>query len=148
MSSGEKQHSADRLTTDWPNISNTIWSNKPNTLAGLRKLVQAINTRYWECKGELSHETCASSSSGNKSDNKSDSAKSDSKSSKSKSKQKDNNSGSTHSKGCSSDPKKSTPDLSSKLRKDGKLTPQKQQCHLDNKLCLFCGTSRHVTKDC
>jgi len=31
--------------------------NKLNTLAGLRKLVQAIDARYWEQKGELSCET-------------------------------------------------------------------------------------------
>jgi len=35
-----------------------------------------------------------------------------------------------------------------KLGKDGKLTPQEHQCHLDNKFCLFCGTTGHVTKDC
>src|SRR5882672_2623548 len=101
-----------------------VHHNKPNTLAGLHKLVQAIDARYWERKGELSHETHTSGSSSNNSDNKSDSAKSDNKSGKSKSKQKDNNSGSTQGKGSSSDPKKSTPDLSSKLGKDGKLTPQ------------------------
>jgi len=125
-----------------------VHHNKPNTLAGLRRLVQAIDARYWERKGELSRETRASGSSGNKSDNKPDSAKSDNKSGKSKSKQKDNNSGSTQGKGSSSDPKKSTPDLSSKLGKDGKLTPQERQRRLDNKLCLFCGTSGHVAKDC
>ena len=31
---------------------------------------------------------------------------------------------------------------------DRKLTPQECQCHLDNKFCLFCGTTGHVTKDC
>jgi len=44
--------------------------------------------------------------------------------------------------------KSTTPNLSSKLRKDGKLTPQECQCHLDNMLCLFCGTAWHITKDC
>jgi len=73
-------------------------------------------------------------------------AKSDSKSGKgsSHSKQK-NNSGS---KGSTSDQKKPDPDLSSKLGKDGKLTPQERQRRLDNNLCLFCGTSGHVAKDC
>src|SRR5882724_1442810 len=52
-------------------------------------------------------------------------------------------------KGSTSEQKKSTtPDLSSKLGKDGKLTPQECQCHLDNKLCLFYGTAGHITKDC
>src|SRR5882724_4852547 len=127
---------------------NMVHHDKPNTLAGLRKLIQAINARYWERKGELSHETRAS---GNKSKHKSDSNKSDNKSGKgsSNSKQKNNNSGSTQGKGSSSKQKKSTtPNLSSKLGKDGKLTPQEHQCRLDNKLCLFCGTTGHVSKDC
>ena len=37
--------------------------------------------------------------------------------------------GSLQSKGSSSEPKKSNPDLSSKLGKDGKLTQQERQCH-------------------
>jgi len=97
------------------------------------------------------HETQASRSSGNKSEHKSDSNKSDNKSSKgsSNSKQKNNNSSSTQGKGSTSGQKKSTtPDLSSKLGKDGKLTPQEHQRHLDNKLCLFCGTAGHIAKDC
>src|SRR5882724_5320565 len=123
-----------------------VHHEKPNTLIGLQKLVQAINARYWERKEELSRETRASGSSGNKSEHKSDN-----KSSKgsSNSKQKNNNSGSTQGKGSSSEQKKSTtPDLSSKLGKDGKLTPQERQRHLDNKLCLFCGTAGHIAKDC
>src|SRR5882672_9789694 len=94
----------------------------------------------------ISHETGTSGFSGNKSEHQSDSSKSDSKSGKgsSHSKQK-NNSGS---KGSTSDQKKPDPDLSSKLGKDSKLTPQERQRRLDNNLCLFCGTSGHVAKDC
>src|SRR5882724_5305252 len=128
-----------------------VHHEKPNTLIGLRKLVQAIDTRYWERKGELSRETRASGSSGSKSEHKSDSNKSDNKSGKGSSnpKQKNHNSGSTQGKGSTSEQKKpNVPDLSSKLRKDGKLTPQECQRHLDNKLCLFCGTAGHVAKDC
>ena len=94
------------------------------------------------------HETRASGSSGNKSEPKSNSNKSDNKSGKGSSKQKNTNSGSTQSKGSTSEQKKTTtPDLSSKLGKDRKLTPQERQRRLDNKLCLFCGASRHVVKD-
>jgi len=128
-----------------------VHHEKPNTLIGLRKLVQAIDARYWERKGELSRETRASGSSGNKSEHKSDSNKSDNKSGKGSSnpKQKNHNSGSTQGKGSTSEQKKpNVPDLSSKLGKDGKLTPQEHQRRLDNKLCLFCGTAGHVAKDC
>ena len=29
-------------------------------------------------------------------------------------------------------------DMTGKLGKDGKLTPQEHQCHVDNSPCLFC----------
>ena len=52
--------------TKW--IKNEIvHHDKPTTLSGLRKLVQAINTRYWERKVEIACETPAANSSGNKS---------------------------------------------------------------------------------
>ena len=127
-----------------------VHHDKPTTLAGPHKLVQAIDSHYWERCMEVSCEASPSNT-GNKADQKSDSTKSDSKSGKgsSNSKSKNTQSGSSQGKGSSSDPKKSaTPDLSLKLRKDGKLTPQEQQRHMDNKLCLFCGASGHVAKDC
>jgi len=64
----------------------------------------------------------------------------------SQSKQNNSNSSSTQGKGSTSEQKKSTtPNLSMKLGKYRKLTPQEHQHHLDNKLCLFCGTAGHVT---
>jgi len=62
MLSGATQHSIDRLTMDLPKCikDDMVHHNKLNTLAGLRKLIQAINAWYWEWKGELSHETWAS----------------------------------------------------------------------------------------
>ena len=91
-----------------------VHHDKPTTLSDLRKLVQGINSCYWECKAEISHET-ASSTSGNKLENKSDNSKSKKGKGSSKSKQKDLNlsSGLTLSKGSSLEPKKLNPDLSS-----------------------------------
>src|SRR5882724_13076924 len=82
--------------------------------------------------------------------NRSPTLKSDNKSGKgsSHSKQKNTNSSSTQNKGSTTERKPTTPDLSSKLSKDRKLTPQERQCRLENKLCLFCGASGHVAKDC
>src|SRR5882672_4309389 len=115
-----------------------VHHDKPNTLAGLHKLIQAINARYWERCSEVSCETQASGSSRNKSEHKSDSNKSDNKSGKGSSKQKNTNSGSTQSKGSASEQKKTTtPDLSSKLSKDGKITPQERQHHLQQALPLL-----------
>jgi len=127
-----------------------VHHDKPTTLAGLRKLIQAIDSRYWEHKAKVSQETTASGSLGHKNENKSsDNTKSDKGKSSSQSKQKssNNSSGSSQSKGSSSEPKKTNPDLSSKLGKDSKLTQQERQCRLDNNLCLFCGAPVHMAKD-
>ena len=126
-----------------------VHHDKPTTLSDLQKLVQAIDSHYWEHKAEISHEN-ASSTSGNKSESKSDNFKTEKGKGSSESKQKDSNSssGSTSSKGSTSESRKSNPNLSSKLGKDGKLTPQERQCHLDKNLCLFCGASGHMAKDC
>ena len=85
-------------------------------------------------------------SSRNKSESKSDASKSGNKYSKNSSLKQKNNSGSTQ--GNTSAPKETNSDLSSKIRKDGKLMPQEHQYQLNNNLCLFCGNSRHVAKDC
>jgi len=121
-----------------------VHHDKLTTLSGLRRLTQAIDARYWEHHAEVSQETTTSGTTTNKSE-KSDTAKMDSKY---KGKQKSASSGSSQSKGSSLELKKTTPDLSSKLRKDGKLAPQEQQCRLDKNLCLFCSAPGHVAKDC
>ena len=51
-------------------------------------------------------------------------------------------------KGGTSEQKEPTPDPLLKLSKDSKLMPQECQCHMDNKICLFCSTAGHITKDC
>src|SRR6266481_2334206 len=125
-----------------------VHHDKPTSLSGLQKLSQAIDARYWECHAEISHETTTSGTSSNRSESKSD--KMDHKSNKgsSQSKQKNTTSGSLQSKGSTMEAKKTPPNLSSKLGKDRKLMPQEQQHHLDKNLCLFCGNSGHVAKDC
>ena len=44
--------------------------------------------------------------------------------------------------------KKPNPDLSSKLGKDGKLTQAERQCRFKQNLCLFCGKTGHIAKEC
>ena len=39
-------------------------------------------------------------------------------------------------------------DLTRKLGKDGKLTPQERQHHMDNSLCLLSGKVGHIAKEC
>ena len=129
-----------------------VYHDKPTTLSGLRKLMQAIDARYWECKVEIARETPAATSSSNKSDKNNNKSSSDKGKGSSQSKQKNNNNSSSSSnqnKGNSSEPKKmSTPDYASKLRKDGKLTPQERERRIDKNLCLCCGASSHRASDC
>jgi len=49
-------------------------------------------------------------------------------------------------KASTSQPKQT--DISDKLGKDGKLTPQEHQCHFNNKLCLVCGQGGHIVTAC
>jgi len=137
------QHSVNRLTTDLPNISKMIWStttSQPPSQDSKNSSKLSIHDTGNEkekspTKPELLDLLETNLTTSGKCS--------------SQSKQNNNNSGSTQGKGSTSEQKKSTtPDLSSKLRKDQKLTPQEHQHCLDNKLFLFCGTAGHVTKDC
>jgi len=118
-------------------------NGKPDTLGGLRRLAQSIDSCYWECRTEISRE---SNTSGSKSDkapektNRTAPSTSDKKSTAlSTSGQKQ------HSSGQSS---KKMPDLSDKIGKDGKLTQQERKCRYNNNLCLFCGQTGHMAKEC
>jgi len=59
-------HSVDRLYNGLTKHikDDMVQHTKPTTLAGLQKLVQAIDAQYWEWKGEVSCKTRASRSSG------------------------------------------------------------------------------------
>ena len=86
-----------------------VHHDKPMTLSGLRKLMQAIDTRYWERKVEIACETPATNSSGNKSEKNNNSKSSSNKgkgSSWSKQKNNNNSSSSSSNKGKSLEPKK------------------------------------------
>src|SRR6266481_1669808 len=124
-----------------------VHHDKPTTLLGLRKTMQAIDAHYWERRAEVSRETNTATTSTHKSE-KSDSSKTDAKSKGSLHSRQKNLPGSSQSKGSMSKPRKFIPDLTSKLGKDGKLTPQERQCHMDKNICLFCGAPGHVAKGC
>ena len=79
--------------------------------------------------------------------NNNSSAKSSSNSSSSNSKT-ENKSLSLTSKEKSLSNSASTSPLADKLGKDGKLTQQERQRRLDNNLCIFCGCTGHMAKEC
>src|SRR6266481_6905367 len=115
---------------------------KPTSLAELRKLVQAINSRYWERKAEITHDSATTSTRQeakpeSKTDKKAPSVQS-----------KPLGKSTEKSKGAPLESPKTMLELVNKLGKDGKLTPQECQHCLDNSLCLFCAKPGHIAKDC
>src|SRR6266481_6018569 len=113
-----------------------VHHDKPTTLPGLQKVTQAIDVCYWECRTEVSCETTTATTSRHRSE-KSDSAKTDTKSKGSSQSLQKNPPGSSQSKGSTSELRKFIPDLTSKLGKDGKLTPQERQRCMDKNLVSF-----------
>ena len=101
----------------------------PVTLLDLHKLVQAIDYRYWERKAEITREANPTSKGDPKGDPKIP-----------------RNPKATP-KGKAPENLKAGPDLTRKLGKDGKLTPQEHQRRMDNSLCLFCGKIGHIAKE-
>ena len=113
---------------------------KPVTLIELKTLAQTIDARYWERKGETSRETThkAPSTTAPKASAPSDNTKRSHNPPSTSSNRPSKPSGSST----------STPDLSNKLGKDGKLTAEERKRRMDNRLCLFCGGPGHSARDC
>jgi len=115
---------------------------KLTSLVELCKLVQAINSWYWECRAEITHDSATTSTHQeakpeSKMDKKTPSALS-----------KPQGKPAEKLKGAPPESSKTTPELVGKLGKDVKLTPQEHQHCLDNSLCLFCAKPGHIAKDC
>ena len=106
-----------------------VHHDQPITLRDLCKLVQAINYCYWEQKAEIMCEANPTSRADPKTDPKVV------------------RNPKLTPKGRAPENPKPTPDMTGKLGKDDKLTPQEHQCHMDNSLCLFCGKTGHITKE-
>ena len=107
-----------------------VHHDRPIMLLDLHKLIQAIDYRYWEQKADIMCEANPRS----KVDPKGD--------------LKIARNPKAAPKGKALENPKSGPDLTGKLGKDSKLTPQEHQCHMDNSLCLFCRNMGHITKEC
>ena len=107
-----------------------VHHDQPITLQDLRKLIQAIDHQYWERKAEVTREANPMSRVDPRNDPKT---------------------GKTPEavpKGKAPEKLKPDPNLTRKLGKDGKLTPQERQRHMDNSLCLFCRKTGHIAKEC
>ena len=107
-----------------------VHHDRPVTLQDLRKLVQTIDHRYWERKAEVIREANPTSRVDPRNDPKI--VKNPEAAPKNK----------------APEIPKPGPELIGKLGKDGKLTPQERQRRMDNSLCLFCGKTGHIAKEC
>ncbi|KAG6327572.1 hypothetical protein ID866_11517 [Astraeus odoratus] len=121
---------------------------KPHNLDDLHYLAQEIDMCYWEHKEEVQHIN-KSSGTNNFPANKPSSSASNSSSSLGNAnsllsnKPKSSNAGNKLPNVASSNP-----DLTGKLGKDGKLTPEEKKQCLDNKLCMFCRDDGHFSNNC
>ena len=120
--------------------------SKPCTLDGYHTLTQTIDTRYWECKSEVACQTKSSTSSSSNSASKGNS--STSSDSKGKTKEKDNKNKSSNKSKSSSGAKPTSSETPAHLGKDGKLTEEKRQWRIKDKLCMFCRQPGHMARDC
>src|SRR4029077_3511943 len=112
---------------------------KPNSLYDLRDLAQSIDARYWERKSEISQQAKPTPSPSTRPPEKASKKSSNSSPAPGNKAAKDKS---------SIGKPLATPDLLSKLGKDGKLTKEEHQCRFDNNLCMFCGKSGHMARDC
>lgn len=139
---------------------------KPRGYSDMRRLIQRYDARYWERQSEIKRTTNSSkadsgkaSGSNNASGNNSGNQDSQKNKNKPPAQSSGNNSNNTPKNNTSSGTSKPNnnsgnnsttpkPDLSGKLGKDGKLTPEERKRRLEKNLCLFCGRSGHQAKDC
>ena len=130
---------------------------KPDTLHELRSLTQSIDSQYWEHCSEVAQENPTT----NKNEHSNDKGKGNEKTNTTQNadKNKNNNggksnsgnsgnSGNANTGSSNTNQKKPNPDLSSKLGKDSKLMQAERQHHFEQNLCLFCGKTGHITKEC
>lgn len=139
---------------------------KPDSLRGMKKIAQTYDARHWEQRGEMGRRGNPATPSTNSAQPKGNAA-STPKSNTPATPQTSPSSGSNNNRNTppsapqrpanssaksggsgGSKPSSGKPDLSSKLGKDGKLTPQECDRRIKAGLCLFCGQSGHMARDC
>jgi len=128
------------------NVSRQHVTMTANTLSGLRKLVQAIDARYWNDAVNYP-QTHASRTP--KQDNRSLTLPSLTTSQQRffTFQAEQQQLGLYPGQGFTSEQKNHTPIFPQTWKRQKANSQERQHC-LDNKLCLFCGTSGHVAKDC
>lgn len=128
---------------------------KPATLTELRTCIRTLDSRHWERQAEKrrNNPNPPTKSNDKRPDNSARSGNNHNKSSNSRpsnsnSNSKSSNSGSNNSASASSSSANRSSNMDNKLGKDGKLTEAERKRRLENKLCLFCGRSGHMAREC
>ena len=116
---------------------------KPRQLEDLHSLAQSIDTCYWERKEEVARQSKISPGNSSNNGNNNVSNKSDKKAPSS-----GNLTQPTNWPSSSKGKNVSKPDITKKLGKDGKLTPDERKQRFDNGLCMFCRAVGHLAKKC
>ena len=106
-----------------------------------RETLTALKPQHSNDKGKGTNNNNTTTQNSNKNKNNNNNNKNNSSNSSTSNTTRNTNSG-------NSNQKKPNSDLSSKLRKDGKLTQQECQHCFNQNLCLFCRKGRHIMKDC
>ena len=120
---------------------------KPDNLTDLRTLAQSIDACYWEHRSEIAHKMPANKSQ----DKPGDKGKTPTTlATPNMNLPKSGQSGTpwnTPAPTMSNTPKPASI-LAPKLRKDGRLTQEERQRHMDNNLCLICSKPGDIAKEC
>ncbi|KAG6326085.1 hypothetical protein ID866_13004 [Astraeus odoratus] len=110
---------------------------KPWTLGELHLLAQEVDVHYWECKEEIQHQPKSIASTGKQANPRNNSTQDSGQNKPTLDKTPKTSSNNS-----------STPDLSNKLGKDGKLTAAKCKRCFNLNLCMFCGGNSHFSDKC
>ena len=132
---------------------------KPNSLESLRQLVLRLDQRYWERRGEIAREPGTPAKSENKPDKPKSSATPSTPNNNRRAQSAASGSSTSGTPNPPATPKQNTgkttnpampkkDDLTNKLGSDGKLTPQERQRRMDKGLCLLCGQSGPMVREC
>ena len=122
--------------------------DKPCSLDRLQDLIQKIDQRYWEQKGELSQEISLAPKQDPKNNRSNKSSMNPHQNQVGPSNSHSNPNSNSNSKEKEKPRSQYFTANSDKLGKDGKLTPQECQCRFDNKLCLVCSQDGHIVTAC
>ena len=141
----------------WCQLSNRFLSqikdgissvDKPDNLTDLCILAQSINACYWEYHNEIARETLVKKTQDKPNNKGKTSTTPVNQNSGNKNPHNSGTSGNTPTPTAPASTPKPAVTPVPKLGKDGRLTQEERQYHIDSNLCIFCGKSGHIANEC